>query len=85
MLDLENFAMHDMSIVATNYRLCRTKMDAYCDKLDRRRSVDNTCDGRPLVYHTDRPLLSTARFRRAGISATADTSSASSFFLLETE
>jgi len=35
--------------------------------------VDNTCDSRKLVYHTDRPPVSTARFRRTGSSATADT------------
>jgi len=45
-----------------------------------RAKVDNTCDGRRLVYHTDhtnRLLLSTARCReaarRAGPSATANT------------
>ena len=31
------------------------------------------CDDRPLVYHSDRQALSTARFRRAGPLATADT------------
>ena len=34
--------------------------------------VDNTSDGRPLVFHSDREALSTARFRRAGSLATAD-------------
>jgi len=34
--------------------------------------VDNTCDDRRLIYHSDRPALSTARCRRAGPSATAD-------------
>jgi len=30
-------------------------------------------DSRPLVYHTNHSALSTARFRRAGLLATADT------------
>jgi len=34
--------------------------------------VDDTCDGRPLVYHSHRPSLSMARCRRVGSSATAD-------------
>jgi len=46
------------------------------DKLDRRRStkltVPPSSDARPLVYHSDRQALSTARFRRAGRLATAD-------------
>jgi len=45
-------------------------------KLDRRRSAKLTIppsfDSRPLVYHNDRQALSTARFRRAGVLATAD-------------
>ena len=40
-------------------------------------TADNTCDGLPVVYHIDRPPLSTARYRdsarRAGPSATTDT------------
>ena len=47
------------------------------DKLDRRRSTELTippsCYGRPLVYDSDRQAVSTARFRRAGLLATADT------------
>ena len=44
------------------------------DKLGRRRSTkDNTCNSRTPVHHTDRQPLSTARCRRAGSSATADT------------
>ena len=35
--------------------------------------VDSTFDGRPLVYHSDRQALSTARFRRACSLATANT------------
>jgi len=31
------------------------------------------CDSRPLVYHSDRQVLPTARFCRAGPLATADT------------
>ena len=46
------------------------------DKLDRRRSTKLTIppssDARPLVYHSDRQALSTARLRRAGQLATAD-------------
>ena len=34
--------------------------------------IDNICDGRQLVYHTDRPPLSAAHCRRAGPSTTAD-------------
>jgi len=47
------------------------------DKLDRRRSAKLTVppnsDSRPLVYHSNYQALSTARFRRAGLLATADT------------
>jgi len=46
------------------------------DKLDRRRStmltIPPSFDARPLVYHSDRQALSTARFRRAGQLASAD-------------
>jgi len=35
--------------------------------------VDNSSDGRPLVYHSDRQALSAARLRRAGSIATVDT------------
>ena len=39
------------------------------DKLDRSISWQYlpTCDDRVLVYHSYRPTLSTARFRRAGL------------------
>ena len=46
------------------------------DKLDRSRSAElttPTCDDRPLVYHSNHHALSTARCRRAGLFATADT------------
>jgi len=47
------------------------------DKLESRRSTKLTIPStpsRPLVYHSDRQeALSTARFRRAGLLATADT------------
>ena len=47
------------------------------DKLDRPRSAKLTIppssDARPLVHHSNRQALSTAQFRRAGRSATADT------------
>ena len=49
------------------------KRDKRCDK--RATVVDNTCDGRRPVYHTERPPLSAARCVRedecrAGLSAT---------------
>jgi len=48
------------------------------DKLNRRRSsrltIPPSFDSRPLIYHSNRRALSTARFRRAGLLATADTS-----------
>ena len=51
------------------------------DKLDRRRSTTLTIrpssDARPPVNHTNNQALSTARFRRAGLLATADTCSVS--------
>jgi len=49
-----------------------TKLDKR-DKLDRRRSVDNTSDDRPLVYYSDCQAPSTAQCRCAGPLATADT------------
>jgi len=54
-----------ISIVETCYRLSSAEMDA--------QSVINRVVSRPLVYHSDRQALSTARFRRASQLATADT------------
>ena len=68
----ENFAVPGASIVSVCCQLGSAKLGAQCEQLDRRRrSVYSTCDGRRLVCHTDRQRLSTARFRRAGSSATA--------------
>jgi len=57
---------HGQSIVETCYQLSSTKMDAQSVI---NWTVDNACNGRPLVCHTDPPALSTARFRCAGLSA----------------
>jgi len=40
-------------------------------------NVYKTADARPLVYHSHRQPLSTARFRRAGLITTADTGTVS--------
>jgi len=69
---------------ATTYRLSerninlsrvRWTLRACCDKLDHSpvNQVDNTCYGRLLLHHSDRYILSTARFRYSGPSAIADT------------
>jgi len=57
---------HGQSIVETCYQLSSTKMDAQSVI---NWTVDNACNGRPLVCHSDPPALSTARFRCAGLSA----------------
>jgi len=59
-----------ISIVEMCYRLSSTKMDA---QLVINWAVVAACDNRPLVYHSNRQALSTARFRRTGQMATADT------------
>ena len=68
---------HERSIVEMYCQLCLTKVDAQ-RLIDRRQSAELTMppssDSRPLVYHSDRPALSTARFRRAGQLATAGAS-----------
>jgi len=63
--DLRKFRF-GISIAETCYRL-RSYMQH--DKLDRSISWQYlpTCDDRALVYHSYRPTLSTARFRRAGL------------------
>jgi len=56
-----------MSINQTCYQLISTKVDAQSVINYHIISwVDNTCDGRPLVYHSNRQVLFTARFCRAG-------------------
>jgi len=51
-LDLENFATARRSLCC---QLSLTKMDDQCNKPDRPSNfVDNTCDGRRPVYHTER-------------------------------
>jgi len=59
--DLENFASTYINRRKVHINLARRS-----DKSDRRRSTKVTIpDARPLVYHSDRQALSTARFRRA--------------------
>jgi len=68
---------HGISIVEMCYRLILRKMDAQSVKnwtVVGQLSWDTpSFDSRLLVSHTDRRALSTARFHRAGQSATADT------------
>jgi len=45
-------------------------MDAHCDNVDRcwSKKVDNTCDGRRLIYHAERPpVYSTMRERTVSL------------------
>ena len=74
--DLENFA----STCRSSKRvidLARQGGRSERDKLGRRRSttltISPSSDSRPLVYHSNHQALSTARFCRAGLLATADT------------
>ena len=68
-MDLKNFATTSRSTTRV-INLARQRWRSERDKLDRRRSTV-TRDGRLLVYHSDRQALSTARFLRAGLIATA--------------
>jgi len=65
-----------VSIVEICHQLSSTKVDAQT-KLDGRRSTKLTIppsyDARPLVCRSERRTVSTARFRRTGLLATADT------------
>jgi len=65
---------HDTSIVETCCQLSSAKVDAQSVITGPSSAsyVENTRHGRRLVYHTDRLLLSAARCRRAGSSATAE-------------
>ena len=61
---------HDTSIIAMWCQLSLTKVDAQCEKLDRRRSftvlaTDELCHA---VYHTQRPPLCIARCARGSAS-----------------
>jgi len=71
--DLENFA----SVYRSSKRVINLVRSHERDKLDRRRSTELTIppssDARPLVYHGNHQALSTARFRREGLLATAST------------
>jgi len=46
--------------------------------------VDNTCDGRQLVYHSDPSCLTTARFRRDGFGANSISAVCCGFVLKRT-
>jgi len=74
--DLEKIASTSRSSKRVVH-LARQGGRAERDNLDRRRSTELTVppspDARPLVYHSNHAVSRAARFRRAGLLATADT------------